>query len=386
MARLRHFRPIIKNAIEAKWGVSPLSSLFEINETTELTAVQGLLYVSSRLKPTIFEEVNDKRTKTEASTYYEDDIAYFAEDESGRIEIQFEDRDKMYERYKVMSTGMAMGFLGFQYERSIFRVTDLCFPGNIRAGGVPSVRRRVFLASCIGMSNDNFNFEKMRIILHYLRTEDVEDFILMGGLLPSEMSGPGPALERLNVLCNITKTRLVLVPSQQDPTSKVFPQKPLHRKMFESSNPVLLPNPSVLFIEGARCLVSSGENIKDLLKYFPCRPGDAQGHHSGTDRAPGDSAAHSVENFLDAMESVMNCQYMCPTSPDTLKSEPVGAEDPFILREHCSMFFCGGAPEAGVRTMEGGTRLVAVPSFERSGSVMLFDTLASSYELVLFEG
>lgn len=383
-ARLKHFKPIIKKAIEAKWGGLSLSSLFEINETTELSTVQGLLYVSSHLKPSILDEINDKRVKTETRTYYSDDVTYFAEDESGRIEIQFENRDEIYKKYKVISTGMVMGFRGFQYEKSIFRVSDLCFPGNIPGNRVQNAGHRVCLASSFGMKDDNFNFEKMRIILQYLGTEDIDEFILMGSFFSNEIDGPNLDLEKLNALCNTVKQKLVLIPSLGDPTSKVLPQKPLHRKMFESY-PILLPNPSVFLIESYRCLVSSGENVEDLLKYFPCKLEQVQNSQTNTDKVLDEPITFTVEHFLDAMESIMNCQYMCPTSPDTLKSEPIDAEDPFILNQHCSMFFCGNAPEAGVRMMNGGTCLVAVPSFKRSGSVMLFDTLTSGYKLVQFE-
>lgn len=380
--RLRHFKPIVKRVVEAKWGMQPLSSLFEVNETTGLSAIQGLLYVSSRLKPSIFEEINDKRARTEAETYYSDEITYFVEDESGRIEVQFENRDEIYEKYRVISTGMAMGFLGFQYEKSTFRVTDLCFPGNIRACSNQNAGRRVCLASCLGIGDGNFNFEKMRIILHYLGTQDIDEFILMGGLFPAETEGESLALEKVNALCNTVKKKLVLVPNLNDPTSKILPQRPLHRRMFDSE-PVLLPNPSLFVSEGSTYLLSSGENVKDLMKYFPCAE-QVRCSQTGAEETAGEHS-HGVERFLDAMETIMHCQYMCPTSPDTLKSEPIGAEDPFILEQHCSVFFCGDAPDAGARTIDGGTCLVAVPSFERSGCVVLFDTLTSKYELVQFE-
>lgn len=384
-ARLRHFKPIVERAVEAKWGMQPLSSLFEINETTELSAIQGLLYVSSHLKPSIFEEINDKRENAEARTYYSDKITYFVEDESGRIEVQFENKDDIYKKYRVVSTGMAIGFLGVQHEKSVFRVTDLCFPGNINADDNQNVGRRVCIASCIGIRDSNFNFEKMRIILHYLDTENIDEFILMGGFFPSEIEGEGPALDKINALCNTAKQRLVLVPNLNDPTSKILPQRPLHKRMF-SSEPILLSNPTFFVSEGCRYLLSSGENVKDLLKYFPYKSEQVLLHSQTcaemTDR---EHMIHDVECFLDAMESIMNCRYMCPTSPDTLKSEPIGAEDPFIIERHCNVFFCGDAPSSGARKIDGGTCLVAVPNFEQSGSVMLFDTLTLKYELVKFE-
>lgn len=383
--RLKHFKPIVKRAVEAKWGITPLSSLFEINETTGLLAIQGLIYVSSRLKPSIFEEINDKRAKREARTYYSDDVTYFVEDEGGRVEIQFENRDEIYEKYKVISTGMAIGLLGFQRDKSIFCVTDLCFPGNIHADNNLNVGRRVCLASCLGIGGRNFNFEKMRIILHYLCTEDIDEFILMGGFFPKEIEEEGLALEKINALCKIVKQKLVLIPSLGDPTSKILPQRPLHKRLF-ALEPILLPNPSLLSSESCRYMLSSGENVMDLLKYFPYKFEQMLYSKTCTEEAAGEPIIHSVERFLDAMETIMHCRYMCPTSPDTLKSEPIGVEDPFILEDHCNVFFCGNAPDAGTRKIDGGTCLVAVPNFERSGTVMLFDTLTSKYELVQFEG
>lgn len=375
--RLNHFRPVMETTIEKKWGTRPLASLFKINETANVTAIQGLLYVYSKLKPSIFSEVNLRGTKEVASTYYSEDITFFVEDESGRIEIRFEDKDSMYKKYKILSTGMFLGFLGSQYKKSVFNVTDICFPGCLSLEYMSQKSTKICLISCMEMEKDNMNFEKLMIVLKYLESEDIDNFVLMGRFFAEEQSTSSTFFGKLSALSRAIKKKHAIVPGIGDPTSKILPQQPLHKRFFNTNaNIDLLPNPAVFSIENYDCLASSGENVYDLLKYLP----------ETAEKAPGNSEAplsFSTAQFLDAMETIMMCQYISPTSPDTMKSEPVEDEDPFIIQKPLHFFFCGNSPGPAVRKVgKEKTCFVSVPNFRRSESVMLFDTLDLSYKLI----
>ena len=155
---------------------------------------------------------------------------------------------------------------------------------------------------------------------------------------------------------------------------------PFHKRIFGSTVPKTLENPGFLCIEGARCLFSSGENVQDILKYAPqecCEDLDMPNKRPHTD------ANFSVEQVLDAMKVIMECQHTSPTSPDTLKCEPIDESDPFIIKDSLHFFFCGNSPEAGVRSLKDkGTCLVSVPNFSRSGNIVIFDTKTLELELV----
>jgi DNA polymerase delta subunit 2 len=74
---------------------------------------------------------------------------------------------------------------------------------------------------------------------------------------------------------------------------------------------------------------------------------------------------------------------MCPTSPDTLRSFPFVSEDPFVLDDAPHVYFAGNQPRYETELIEddGTTRLICVPSFRKSKSIVLLDlTTLQTYE------
>ncbi len=68
-------------------------------------------------------------------------------------------------------------------------------------------------------------------------------------------------------------------------------------------------------------------------------------------------------------------QHMAPTAPDTLTCYPFGDDDPFLMRAAPHVYFAGNQPEFASREVQGPAgqrvRLVAVPSFASSGTLVL---------------
>ena len=73
----------------------------------------------------------------------------------------------------------------------------------------------------------------------------------------------------------------------------------------------------------------------------------------------------------------MKIRHMFPTCPDTLRSYPFVHEDPFVISELPNIYFAGNQPnyETMFKKMSSTSvcRLIAVPSFRRSKSIVLVD-------------
>ena len=72
----------------------------------------------------------------------------------------------------------------------------------------------------------------------------------------------------------------------------------------------------------------------------------------------------------------MKARHLFPTAPDTLRSFPFVNEDPFVITESPHIYFAGNQPkfETSIIQKEGSvTRLICIPSFRRSKSIVLID-------------
>lgn len=115
-------------------------------------------------------------------------------------------------------------------------------------------------------------------------------------------------------------------------------------------------NPHGFSLNGVTFLGTSGQNIKDIRMY----------------------ASAMQDKALDVIELTLQMRHMFPTTPDTLRSYPFIGEDPFVLHDAPHVYFCGNQPEYGSRLlhtdMQEVTRLISVPTFRSSKSIVLLDT------------
>lgn len=103
------------------------------------------------------------------------------------------------------------------------------------------------------------------------------------------------------------------------------------------------------------------------------------------------------------MESQLRCRHLAPTAPDTLTCYPYTDADPFIVSTTPHIYFAGNQPEFATRLVSedvavgaqgrGGTgagkvvvRLVAVPSFARTGTLVLVNLRTLQCHPVKFDG
>jgi DNA polymerase delta subunit 2 len=208
-----------------------------------------------------------------------------------------------------------------------------------------------------------------------------------------------------------------VMPGPDDPCASVaLPQPPLHRVLLPGaarfSSLSRAPNPSEVEIGGLRILGTSGQNVDDIDRYSRRRPGGgAGGSAAGAVAETGGAAAR-----LDAAAATLRWAHLAPTAPDTLACQP-GADDPFVLAGRPDalvphVYFVGNQPAfatavvraddeeegeggagggGGGGEAEGGqaakaVRVVLVPSFARTGQLVLLNARTLACHTVTFAG
>lgn len=340
--RIKHFLPILKDRMCKIWDCKHFSSLDELNISYIKCSIVGVIFVSSANKPTIFADLKGKSQVH--STYLDGKNKYFIEDASGRVQIELK-------KDKKLATGMVVGLLGKKNSEGLFVVEDICFPGNIIKDHT-KLKGKIFIASGLGINASNFNLEKIRLLTHATKSDKI---ILLGPLFDDKFD------ENANIEENFKKigNNVIILPGLGDPTSNIFPLKPLHKRIF--GNHDFKHNPCITNINDSTLILTSGEDINDLRKYF-----DAD------------------FDEIDAMKTILEGGYLCPTSPDSLRSEPFSDSDPFFIDRHVDYFIVGNSNIA--RAVDyNGTVLITVPKFSLRNEVLQYDAETNLIEIFKFE-
>lgn len=83
------------------------------------------------------------------------------------------------------------------------------------------------------------------------------------------------------------------------------------------------------FFLGFTCLGTSGEPIKDIMRYS------------------------KLDNTLEVMKKTLLWRNIAPTCPDTIPCTPCTDTDPFIIYNCPAIYFCGNCPEFATDLYEG---------------------------------
>ncbi|XP_023694246.1 DNA polymerase delta subunit 2 [Paramormyrops kingsleyae] len=159
-----------------------------------------------------------------------------------------------------------------------------------------------------------------------------------------------------------------VMPGQFDPSNYTLPQQPLHRCMFPLSTAYptlqLVTNPYQADIDGVRFLGTSGQNVKDVVKYS------------------------SMDSHLDVLERTLRLRHLAPTAPDTLGCYPFYQSDPFIIEECPHVYFSGNAPSYQAKRITGldgqDVLLVSVPEFSSTHTACLVNVRTLECEPIVF--
>ena len=128
-------------------------------------------------------------------------------------------------------------------------------------------------------------------------------------------------------------------------------------KSKSSSSSSSTPTPTIL--------VHSGQPLDDMFRYLPTPP----------------------VTRLAIAEATLRWRHIAPTAPDTLWCHPYFTTDPFVLRETPDLYIVGNQPEFRtklVRERDARCRIVLVPQFKKTGTVVLVNLRTLDVRTVSF--
>ncbi len=162
-----------------------------------------------------------------------------------------------------------------------------------------------------------------------------------------------------------------LMPGPDDPANCCLPQQPFNVALFplcsRYSAFAATTNPYRATVNGALLLGHSGQPVDDVRR---CTAAD--GSHSA----------------LDVACAALRWRHLCPTAPDTLPCYPYRADDPFVIDTTPHLLFVGNQAAYGTRVERGpegqAVRVVLVPSFAATGTLVLVDTATMEPRTITF--
>ncbi|KAF7682534.1 DNA polymerase subunit delta-2 [Astathelohania contejeani] len=330
-----------------KWGIEPLPSIINITSGVKC-AIIGTLFVSSNLKPSIFKELSGNNK--EMLSYCSESNKYFLEDDTGRIEVQFEDT---LPRGIWPVTGMVVGLLGQEINNGKFIASDISIPGYIRP--IDSKGNGI-ICLISGLELSAHTTIKLKILLDYINgcfttPINITEFILLGNTATN--------ISDFDTICPYFNKKITIIPDLKDPSSNIFPIQPLHKKLFKYSIESF-SNPSFVTIGKKSFLFCSNIFVKDLIKYNPDM------------------------DYLSAMEFLLQLQCVGPTAPDTIMCTPSIDKPDFII-ENGVNYFILSSESTFVHRKFNNTSLFCLPKFSRTGEVIILNLEDDSYKIIKVE-
>ena len=157
-----------------------------------------------------------------------------------------------------------------------------------------------------------------------------------------------------------------LMPGAADPVERAMPQQPLHPFLVPVAAAErglhLVTNPHCFDCGDVTFLGTSGQAVHDMHRYM-----------EGSE--------------LDVLERSLLWRHVAPSAPDTMMCVPDTHADSLIvpqdMAERLGVFFAGGSAEFATRTV-GGRRLVCVPDFAKTRSIVLVNLRTKGCRLVQF--
>ncbi|KOB76546.1 DNA polymerase delta small subunit [Operophtera brumata] len=362
-ARLNTFRNILAPAIKKKWSNTyKILKLCELRDKGTTCIIVGTIFKHQELKPSILKELSDQLEiiPQPTRTYFvADSDSLVLEDELQRIKLVGDCIDV----HQVV-TGVVCAILGSEDEDGIFTVKDVCWPGCHIQKPLPK------------LNEDRFTAEHM-VSLHLLmewlcglagsseyqgEISNIVRVIVAGGVFANYSTE-----KVLNESDVIASAELVdsfaaslsavvpfdLMPGCKDPTGIMLPQKPFHYCLFPKATEYKtfnrVSNPYECDIGGFLCLGTSGEPIKDIMRYS------------------------KLDNSLDVLKKTLEWRHLGPTCPDTVPCTPCIDTDPFTIYNCPAIYFSGNSDKFATELYKGEdgqrVRLVCVPDFCESQTV-----------------
>ncbi|KAG2219561.1 hypothetical protein INT45_013220 [Circinella minor] len=364
--RLLKLRPAVLQQAELRWGNLPDKPKFVpkvLDAGMKRCYVVGTIYVEMQLKPNVLKDLTQETSLAAPVVprkYKGSEDKISIEDESGRIQLIGAVLEKEF-----WVTGTVVGLLGKESSTGAFEVQEVCYPGVAPQQPLPQTRddsKYVALVSGLNVGADAATDLKLQLLTEYLTGElgtiDIQKsssritrLIIAGNSIGTRQliedsqktkkygydstqydSGPLTQFdELLEEICGSVPVDVMA--GIKDPVNCQLPQQPLHPSLFtkgkETGTLNSVTNPYWCKVDDITFLGTSGQNVDDILKYT---------------------------DFDDPIVMAERClfwRHIAPSAPDTLWNQPQFEQS--IIE----------GPEGQK------TRVVMVPSFSETGSIVL---------------
>ncbi|CAH2039707.1 unnamed protein product, partial [Iphiclides podalirius] len=365
--------PIIKKKWSNKYKILKLCDLREKNT---LCVIIGTIFKHQQLKPSILKELSDQLEiipqPTRTHFVHESD-SIVLEDELQRIKLS----NDCIDVHKVV-TGVVVAILGSEDVDGIFTIKDVCWPECNIQKPLPKLTSDKYLVLMSGLnmaSKSADHLFALNLFLEWLsgfcgtseyqqEISKIVRVIIAGGVFAnhsneitlneSDVIASAESVDSFSAAVSAVAP-LDLMPGCKDPTGIMLPQKPFHYCLFpkaveyKSFNRV--SNPYECDIGGFLCLGTSGEPIKNIMKFS------------------------KLDNNLEILRKTLQWRHIAPTCPDTVPCTPCIDTDPFTIYNCPAVYFSGNCKEFATDLYKGEdgqyVRIVCVPDFCDTKSIAI---------------
>jgi DNA polymerase delta subunit 2 len=345
----------------------------------------------------------------------------FLEDESGRVVLSLTSGDD-HHVYQYC-TGMVVGVQGKVDDKGVLHVEKIVPPAPVAPPSTSSLtlkQQKTATSAVVTESSQPYNYEPHLLLVSSLHCGDpyvssLPREILVGYLqgqftksaakvarIIVAGSGPSPSaplqgLQEFDMWAGLQVSNadglnipMDIVPSAVDPTTRNWPQRPLHTSLLphcsnhNKKTIMLTPNPYES-IHGARYVLGTdGLNVRDLQQTILKPTADDD---DGNDDANMGKGVHRLTE-LEALEQTLKYAHICPTAPARLGMVPV--DDPMVIDKNTPhIYFCGNCEEGFATKLIGEgeekTRLVCIPKFSQTGEAVLVNLNNLDVEVLRFK-
>jgi len=367
----------------------------------------------------------------------------FLEDESGRVAIQFENDDdddddgsnngKSLNYVYQYCTGVVVGVRGLVDEKGTMHIQRIVNPAlvaptfsgddkNAISGSEPNgLVPHLLLVSSLLCGDPEVSSLPREMLVSYLQGHFDDNASKVARVVVAG-SGPGAVEPTMGLRefdlwgLQVTRTASIpldILPSATDPTSRNWPQRPLHSSLLPhtlrstggSAVPMaqMTPNPYEAVLGNKLVLGTDGLNVRDLQKHVLKPPNDDNGPpKNGEDNDDDNNNNSSLSSpklltELESLEQTLRWSHICPTGPSSAKMGMVPSGDPMVInRATPDVYFCGNCEEGFATKLltynddsdndgKAKTRLICIPKFSDTGEAVLVNLQTLDVEVLRFK-
>lgn len=406
-ARQREMSPWLEEAARDKWGNE--CPIIKMNQMTEYKGkkviLMGVILKVMKLQPSVLREVDDSLElvpEERREKYIHDDDYLRLQDETEQV-ILIGGPD-------VAShvTGVALAVIGTEHDNgSKFMVEDFTYP-------VPSPQipykmlgedHYILFISDLGISldPDDSVIAAKNALLDFVsggyerklaeKARMLNRIIIAGNCLSDEARKQEKDLEEIEESGTDEWNRkekaytehsvsfldeflyelaayvpVDVMPGQNDPTSILMPQQPIHHSLLPKSKRAehkvtCTPNPYKAKIGNILLAGTSGRVVRSIQE-LSC-----------------------LNDSTGILEKSLIWRHYAPNAPDSVYAYPFQDRDPFVMNERPHVYFTGNQEAFNVKLLVDGakrTRFLAIPSFKKTRTCVLLNLRNMISEVLAF--